>query len=89
MVTLVKKSISDMVREYVITDGTYIDYATGKMDNIDILRIIGKAYSLGYSDFVLEVHGYGIVAKVRNSDIAVKWDVVRIADKSEWYGQNG
>lgn len=88
MVTLVKKSVSDMVREIVISDGTYIDYMTGRMDNIDILRVIGKAYSLGYRDFVLETRNYGIVAEAHDSDITINWDVVRVADKAEWYGRS-
>lgn len=90
MVTLVKKSISDMVREYIISDGTFIDYFHGKMDNVDIFRMVGKAYSQGYSDFAAEVHMHGKYIKVvesRNGNLWVNWDIVRIADLSEWYGR--
>lgn len=90
MVTLVKRDASDMYRELVISDGTFIDYITAKLDNMDIFRVLGKALSLGYSDFVVEAYMYGNPVKVlemRNGDITVNWDVVRIVDKNEWYAR--
>lgn len=85
MVTLVKKRFSDISVLVAITDGSYVDELSGKMDNYDIMRIIGKALSLGYSDFVLTTGKHGVVAEYdAKGSIKVNWKVVRILGLSEW-----
>ena len=86
MVSLVKKSISDMTQNLYITDGKFIDeFIPAKLTNRDIMVIVGKALSIGYKDFSVHRHADHVkVVEMRNGDITVDWDIVRVLDKAEW-----
>jgi hypothetical protein len=82
---------SDVTYRLLITDGTYIDDISAKLTNRDMMGIVGKALSIGYSDFSIYVaheHTKGTkevkVLEMHNGDIRVNFDVVRILDSSEW-----
>lgn len=88
MVSLLK---TNTTYRLLITDGTYIDSASGKLTNRDMMVIVGKALSIGYSDFsvyVADEHTKGTdevkVLEMRKGDIDVNWDIVRVLHNSEW-----
>ena len=85
-VSLVKPHKVDKEVQMYILDDQHLDYISGKLNNKDILRIVGKALSMGYKSFTLGIaDGYDIVAEMYPSgQITVNWDIVRVVGRSEW-----
>jgi hypothetical protein len=73
----------------VISAGWYIDTIAGNLNNLDLLRVIGRALILGYRDF--SVNLYKTDTLVLNMDkgvLTVNWDIVRKATQAEWNALN-
>jgi hypothetical protein len=69
----------------VIVDNEFIDDVEAKLNNADMLRIVGKALSVGYRDFEVFLAGNNTkVLEMRDGDITVNWDIVRKLTKEEW-----
>lgn len=86
-ISLVKPRISDIPQNVYITDGTFIDeFISTKLTNSDMLRIIGKALSIGYRDFAIYRHAdhVKVLEYSREGEISVNWDIVRILRAEEW-----
>jgi hypothetical protein len=78
-------AVSEETVNLDITDGTYTDTMSGKLNNRDMLRVLGKALFLRYTDFTVYLARTSVkVMELRNGELTVNWDVVRVASKEEW-----
>lgn len=69
----------------VITDDQNQDYIWGVLTNKDLLRVLGKALSIGYRDFAVYLSEKDIeVMRHEKGQITVDWNIVRIVADSEW-----
>lgn len=84
-VSLHKSYKTDTYANLVITDGTFIDDFQARLDNMDMLRLVGKALTLGYRDFEVYLSETDTkVLEMLNGNISVNWDIVRKVDESAW-----